>query len=40
VINTKKDENAGVASRMERFPGNRKVKRVKSSSIQRKLLID
>jgi len=40
VINTNKGENAGVASRMERFPGNRKVKKIKGSSIERKFLID
>ncbi len=40
VIKTKKHKSEVVASRMERFPENRKVKQIKGSSIERKFLVD
>ncbi|MGZ3560151.1 MAG: hypothetical protein ACXU97_13675 [Thermodesulfobacteriota bacterium] len=40
VIKIKKDESEVEASRMERFPENRKAKQIKGSSIEGRLLID
>ncbi len=40
VVKTRKDESEVGASRMERFPGSRKVKSIKGPSVVRKFLID